>query len=990
MPPLNDAPLTPWRSLQELESDPAFEAAIQREFPQGASVWSELDNDVSRRRFLQLLGASAALAGISACTKMPAERIIPYVVQPEKLIPGKPGFYATSMSFGGFSKGLLAESHEGRPTKLEGNPRHPGTLGKSDIFAQAELLSLYDPDRAQTVLDLGETATWDRFIARMASEESQWSANGGEGVRILSHRITSPTLLGQLGIFFKRYPNARWHAYEPAEGGELEAATELAFGRALRPLYDFARATLVLSLDNDFLGPGPAQEIYARDFMARRRTGSLGALDSFNRLYVIESSVGATGACADQRWPVKPSELHGYALALAAELGVPGIPKPDPARPPLPDWLAEIASDLKAHAGDCLVLAGERLAPETQAVTFAINEHLGNIGKSLRFIAAQDAGGTTPATIAELTQDMGRRKVQTLFILGANPVYDTPASLEFEKLLAQVPLRVRLGLYHDETAFHCHWSLPQSHFLESWGDGRALDGTITLQQPLIAPMYETRSSIELLSILLGQAGRTGRQALEERLHLGSGSAFERALSDGYLPGSASNAVTVKTKPGGSERLRAKNATTARADSGSVTLEAVIRPDPTIWDGRYANNGWLQELPKPLLQLTWSNAVLLSPATAERLRLTDEDEIEIKSWGRTARAAVLRAPGHPNDSATLFLGYGRSKAGRVGNQLGYDAYGLQDHRSPWLIPSLEIRKLGTQVPLALTHAHSSMEGRDLIVHAELAQLMRAPESVVKESLRKKPSTLLPDRPSPPGSVEAWAMVIDLSVCIGCNACAIACQAENNIPVVGSEEVRRSREMHWIRVDRYFDGTAANPKTYFQPVPCMHCEKAPCEEVCPTAATNHSLDGLNQMIYNRCVGTRYCSNNCPYKVRRFNFFQYADIKSATAQLMHNPDVTVRSRGVMEKCTYCIQRIQAARIGAELESRPIRDGEILTACQQACPTDAIVFGDQSDSRSRVSALRARSHNYSLLNELGTLPRTTYLAAIRNPNPKIAGGPA
>jgi molybdopterin-containing oxidoreductase family iron-sulfur binding subunit len=947
-----------------------FLETMTREFPSGASFWSELEESVGRRRFLQIMGASMALAGLAGCTKMPPEKIIPYVVAPNDFLPGNPLFYATSSSHRGFSKGVLAESHEGRPTKLEGNPRDPGTLGKSDIFMQAELLALYDPNRAKSVLNLGEVSTWDAFSEKMLAQSAQWSASQGEGVRLLTGRVTSTTLLSGLQDFLKLYPKAHWHSYEPSESDARVNATRLAFGGNLRPYYDLAQAEVILSLDDDFLGPGPVQERYCRDFMSFRKPISQGkgAIPRLNRLYMIESSVSITGASADHRWPMRRSAIPNLAYTLAKFLEVPGLPEVESAglTTSSVEWLQEIAADLKSHAGHSLVVCGADLSPETQALVFAINESLGNIGKSL-------------ASIAELSQDMAEGHVRTLIVLSANPVYDTPATLRFEDGFRKVPLRIHYGISPNETSVLSHFALPESHFLESWGDGRSYDGTVGLIQPLISPLYDSRTMIEVIAILLGLPGRSARQAVQETLGLTDSKSFEEALQDGFLRDTAYKAVQVQMKPGWASGL--KNSFLP-SNSNPSSLEAVIRPDPTIGDGRYSNNAWLQELPKPLLQLTWGNALLLSPATAKRLELQDEDEVQIRKDDRTVRASILRMPGHADNSATLYLGYGRSSAGDVGNNLGYNAYSLQDHRSPFFINDINIIKLGTKAPLATTHSHSSMEGRDLVVHGSVQDFLQHPDSFVKEELKQKPPTLLADRPSPE---EAWAMVIDLSTCIGCNACAIACQAENNIPVVGKDQVRAAREMHWIRVDRYFQGDTANPQVFFQPVPCMHCEKAPCEEVCPTAATNHSRDGLNQMIYNRCVGTRYCSNNCPYKVRRFNFFQYSDVKSRTAQLMHNPDVTVRSRGVMEKCTYCIQRIQSVRIEAEKEDRPIRDGEILTACQQACPTNAIFFGDQNNSKSRVSMLKALPQQYRLLNDLGTLPRTTYLAMIRNPNPRL-----
>jgi molybdopterin-containing oxidoreductase family iron-sulfur binding subunit len=975
-----------WRSLEELnttlETDQLF-----REFPQGASIWNDLDNPVSRRRFLQLMGASAALAGITACTKMPAEKIIPYIVTPENLTPGKPQFYATACSFQGYAKGILAESHEGRPTKLEGNPKHPSILGKSDIFTQSEILSLYDPDRVKAVYHHGQISTWDEFTKLILTESSKWNSRQGAGVRILTNHLTSPTLLNDLSNFLKLYPKARWHSYDPIHEQFTRQASQIVFGKEVKPLYDFREAKVILSLDHDFLGPGPAREKYTKEFMSRRKLGRGSTPDEFNRLYSIETSISITGASADHRWPIKPSELQHRVKQLAILLRLPQIRYNTPSSL-MPAWLKEIASDLQTHSGKCLIVAGEQQNPEIQALAFALNDHLGNIGKTLHFIPFDDPSVShRPGTIEDLVHEMSQNQVEALFIVGANPVYDTGATLEFKKQFAKVPFRVKMGTYRDETADLSHWHLPESHFLEAWADLRSFDGTVSMQQPLISPLYQTRSGIELFSILTGTPGRSDSQAIREfwkgkieSLTENFNSAFDQILHNGFIAGTHFPPLSVTPRTDWIKAIQLESE--KPSGTSPQVLEAVFRPDFTIWDGRYSNNGWLQELPKPILQLAWDNIIAVSPKTAQQLSLNDEDYVEIGIENRQEKGMILRVPGHPDGSITLYFGYGRSRSGATGSHSGYNAYLLQNHRSPFFSAQVQLKKLGTRGELATVHTHSQMEGREIIIHSELEKLKTDPHQIVKEQQKKKPPTLLSD---PEYINEAWAMVIDLTTCIGCKSCTIACQAENNIPIVGKDEVRRSREMHWIRVDRYFLGQASNPKVLFQPVPCMHCEKAPCEVVCPTVATNHSSDGLNQMIYNRCVGTRYCSNNCPYKVRRFNFFQYSNKKESTLTLMQNPNVTVRSRGVMEKCTYCVQRIQTIRIEAEKEDRPVRDLEILTACQQACPTDSIVFGNQNDKKSQVSELKCLPHHYKLLNELGTEPRTTYLALIRNPNRKI-----
>jgi MoCo/4Fe-4S cofactor protein with predicted Tat translocation signal len=971
-----------WRSLEELDASPEFRERLHREFPSGASIWEDLDHPLSRRRFLHLLGASAALAGMTACTKMPPEKIIPFVVSPENLVPGIPATYASSCTVSGYAKGILVQSHEGRPTKIEGNPLHPASLGTSDLFMQAELLQMYDPDRSKSVMHLGSLSTWDSFLETLVHEISKWRASGGAGVRILTETITSPSLSADIELFLKRFPGARWHAYEPIHEDHVFDAARLVFGQDLRPLYDFSKANVVLSLDSDFLGPGPTQQAYARQFMSRRKAGA-----AFNRLYVAESTLSLTGACSDHRLALRPSEIYPLALALAHELGIrelPTLPKPGKAQE---TWIHEAAKDLRAQAGQALVVASPQSSAEVQALAIAMNEVLGAARKCVSYLAPITQSPVRQSeSLDTLVNEMAEGKVSTLIILSANPAYSTPSELRFEEQLQKVPLRIRLGQYLDETSYHCHWHLPESHFLESWGDSRASNGLVSLQQPLISPLYDSRSASELLSMLLDQPGRNDSQALREywsnRLQ---GASFDRCVQDGVIPKTESAALHPKAQPGWTRRLAQVKAGDTGAAS-TVSLEAVLLPDPTIWDGRYANNGWLQELPKPILQLCWDNAALISPGTASQLGLTDEDEVEVSANGKTIRAPILRVPGHPDHSLTLTLGYGRSRAGRVGNHKGYNAYLLQTTASPYKLPAISLKKTGKKWPLALIHSHQTMEGRDIVITSTAAEWKAHGDKIIPENSKSKHRpTLLPEQ-SDRGN--AWAMVIDLTTCIGCKACTIACQAENNIPIVGKDQVRAGREMHWIRVDRYFEGSPSEPKVYFQPVPCMHCEKAPCEIVCPTAATVHSSDGINQMVYNRCVGTRYCSNNCPYKVRRFNFFQYSDTKTRSLQLMYNPDVTVRSRGVMEKCTYCIQRIQEVRINAEKEDRPIRDGEVITACAQACPTDAIVFGDKNDPNSRVAKLKTLTYHYDLLAELGTQPRTSYLAALRNPNPVLRGG--
>ena len=961
-----------WRSLEELAASERFQEFLQREFPRQAAVW---DSGLSRRRFLQVMGASLALAGLSGCLSQPVEKIVPYVKAPEEVVPGQPLFFATAVALGGFAAGVLVESHMGRPTKIEGNPDHPASLGAADALTQATILSLYDPDRSQMVTQGGQPSTWDAFVAALGAELAKQAASRGAGLRVLTETVTSPTLAAQLQALLAAYPAARWHQYEGVHRDHAIEGARLAFGEPVGVHYRLDQADVILSLDADFLNAGPGHVRYAHDFAARRRVAD--GATAMNRLYVVESTPSVTGAIADHRWPVRSSQVEGVARALAAQLGVAGVTAPAEEAFPA-DWLAALARDLQAHRGRSLVVAGDQQPPIVHALAHALNDALGNVGRTVIYTDPVEAAPVNQTeSLRELATAMNAGEVELLVIIGGNPVYTAPADLAFADALARVPFRVHLGLYADETAALCDWHIPQAHTLETWGDVRAYDGTITIQQPLIAPLYGGKSAYELLSALLGDATQTSHDIVRghweaQRGGEGFNQFWQTALHDGVIAGSA-----LPPRP---VTLSAQWPAATAAPEG---LEVIFRPDPTIWDGAFANNGWLQELPKPLTKLTWDNVALVSPATAQRLKLSNEQVIELAYRGRTLRAPVWIQPGHADEAITLFLGYGRTRAGHVGTGAGYNAYALRTADAPWFDGGLAVRATGERYALAGTQHHFVMEGRDLIRAGTLAEFQADPE-FIHHGRHKAEASLYPPHPYPG---YAWGLSIDLGACIGCNACVIACQAENNIPVVGKEQVARGREMHWIRIDHYFAGDLDTPEVYHQPVPCMHCENAPCEPVCPVAATVHSPEGLNEMTYNRCVGTRYCANNCPYKVRRFNFLQFTDYHTESLKLLNNPDVTVRARGVMEKCTYCVQRINAVRIAAEQAGRTIADGEIVTACQQTCPTQAIVFGNINDPNSRIAQRRASPLNYTLLEELNTRPRTTYLARLRNPNPEIEG---
>jgi molybdopterin-containing oxidoreductase family iron-sulfur binding subunit len=968
-----------WRGLEELADSEEFQSLLRREFPENASEWMD---PVSRRGFLKLMGASLALAGLSACTGQPDERIVPYVKAPEEIVPGKPLFFATAMPLGGYATGLLAESHMGRPTKVEGNPKHPASLGATDAFAQASILTLYDPDRSQAVLNAGHISSWNAFAAALGTELEKQKARRGAGLRVLTETVTSPTLAAQLRALLARFPAAKWHQYEPAARDNARLGARLAFGEFVETRYRLERADVILALDADFLCSGPGCVRYAHDFAERRKIHGRDA--RMNRLYVVESTPTNTGTMADHRLALRAGEIEGFARAVAQGLGILGGTAAA-ASGPHAKWIAAVARDLQKHRGASLVVAGDGQPPVVHALIHAINHALGNVGATVTHTDPVEANPVDQReSLQALARDMEAGRVDVLIVLGGNPAFTAPADLQFAERLSRAKFRVHLGLYDDETARLCDWHIPEAHYLEAWSDARAYDGTATVIQPLIAPLYGGKSAHELLAEILGQPGRTGYEIVRDywkgRHRSKDFELFWRtALHDGVIDGTALPAKSVSLKKGIGE-------TGKRGNGEGGGLEIVFLPDPTIWDGRFANNGWLQELPKPLTKLTWDNAALVSPATAERLGLSTGDVVELQHGGRTVRAPIWIMPGHASDSITVHFGYGRTRTGRVGTGAGFDAYPLRTTTAPWFASGLTIRKTGARYPLVTTQSHNSMEGRHLVRAGTLEEYQRHPEFA--RQMGEEPPRDLTLYPGFKYEGYAWGMAIDLNACTGCNACVVACQAENNSPIVGKDQVSRGREMHWIRIDRYYQGGVDNPEIHHQPVMCQQCENAPCEAVCPVAATNHSAEGLNDMVYNRCVGTRYCSNNCPYKVRRFNFLQFQDFETPSLKLMRNPNVTVRSRGVMEKCTYCVQRINAAKIEAEKADRSVRDGEILTACQQACPAQAIVFGNVNDPGSRVSKLKAEPRSYGLLADLNTRPRTTYLAKVRNPNPELENG--
>ena len=1155
-----------WRSLEELAETPEFEEMLHREFPRQASVWA--GDGVSRRRFLQLMSASLALGGLAGCTRQPDEKIVPYVDMPEGIVPGKPLFFATTHTLNGYGRGVVVESHMGRPTKVEGNPHHPASLGATDVFAQASVLDLYDPGRLQAISHRGRTTSWARLteeIGRLAEEqgarararEALGTADGqgaaavpapaavpaetpaagagtagagaagattppgetgavgaptagpgaaeerrGVRLRVLTGAVSSPTLLGQLDALLARYPEAKWHVWEPAAAHGARAGVRQAGGGDREPVYDLSQAQVVLTLDSDFLVTGAGAQAYARQFTAGRRrwhgaekmragpaalgemgkalaagsgsepaptdpepagaatTGPAAAGPSVTdgraggegaeaghretghaaeplRLYAVESTPTPTGSMADHRLPLPPSQILAFARRLAGELGAAGGARNGGrVDERIAAFARAAAEDLRAHSGAALVVPGDYAPAEVHALAHAMNRALGAVGRTVHSVAPVTHGpADQAASLRELVADLEAERVDALVILGGNPVFTAPADFELARAMQQAPLAIYLTAEDDETAALCHWLVPEAHYLESWGDARAFDGTVSLVQPLIAPLYEgSKTAAELVAAFLDRPDATAHELVREHWQgrLGGGDferAWRRALHDGVIAAPAAAAAPVEPAAGEDVELpsgavagtagtvaavealrteavvddevgggiveedildevrredRAREAAAAAEASGLPTIELVFRPDPTIWDGRWANNGWLQEIPKPLTKLAWDNALLVSPRTADELGVTRADLVTLRRAGRTLTVPVWVMPGHADGCGTLHFGYGRRRVGPVGRETGFDAYSLRTSDALWTAPAVEVERAGGVYPLACTQDHFSMEGRHLVRHGTFREFAEHPTFV--HEMGHVPEDDMSMYPGYEYEGYAWGMAVDLNACTGCNACVAACVVENNSPVVGKEQVIAGREMHWLRIDRYYEGPLDDPRIHHQPVMCQHCELAPCEVVCPVAATVHSDEGTNDMIYNRCVGTRYCSNNCPYKVRRFNFLQYVDTETELLKMVRNPDVTVRGRGVMEKCTYCIQRINAARIESKREGRAVRDGEIVTACQQACPSDAIVLGDVNDPGSRVSRWKDQHLDYGLLAELNTRPRTSYLAKLTHPNPALA----
>lgn len=1032
-PPMPEKP-TMWRSMAELEKSPAFEEILQREFPRGADVYQ--DSGLSKRDFMKLMGASIALAGVGlAGCRRPEAYLVPFNKGVEWSIPGKFLYYASAMPIRQGAMPLIVSTVDGRPTKLEGNPLHPFSNGGTDGFTQASVLDLYDPNRSKVFKQGGSEVSAETFEAFL----KQTAQSGGQGVAFLVERKNSPTRDRLRAELEAKYPGLLWVEYEPLGDGEAAKAAAATFGQGIRLLPKFENADIVLALDSEFTNTSDKGVGFAAGFYPRRHPDQKNG--SMNRLYVVENHYSTTGGLADHRLRCKASDIGEFARQLAekvaAESGNSALASAAGSAPKSgvhfdDKWVTECAKDLVAHKGRSLVIVGEQQPAWVQALVLAINGALGGLGSTLTGLTT---GEKPAASITDLATAISSAAVKTLFIFGGNPAYNAPANLGFAELLKKVHTSVRLGLFEDETSKVSTWHVPAAHFLEAWGDVRTYDGTYTAIQPMILPLWNGVSELEILAQLAGRPKPTGPEIVRETFSTAYGDtadAWNSLLRVGFQPESrfaeaplSANASALTSLTGGVQPVPAGG------------LELVFLQSSSVDDGRYANNSWLQETPDFETKVTWDNVALVSPATAKRLGIrvnnlvwTDAiaelsntfsedvvknedtfdivaDIIEIKAGKDTIRAAALVAPGHADDSISIALGYGRTEVSALMEGVGFNAYPLRTSDSPRFRTGIEVSKTRDRYPLARTQEAQSMHGRDLFREGTLKRYQEDPKFAQTMGMdgHIPPNLSLYSHPKLT-SEEQWAMTVDLNTCSGCNACLVACQAENNVPVVGKEQVRKNRDMAWIRMDRYFAGDPEDPEMLAQAVMCQHCENAPCETVCPVNATVHSEDGLNLMAYNRCIGTRYCANNCPWKVRRFNYFDYNErpIESLylgplnkkgmadSLKLQKNPNVTVRMRGVMEKCTFCIQRIEDAKISRLVEAGARNKNEVpvhafKTACQQACPSDSLVFGNKKDKNSEVARLRNSDRAFVMLKYLNTTPRVSYLARIKNPNTEMPG---
>ncbi len=1068
-----------WRSLGELSDTPEFRGWLEREFPAGAQEMAA--DEVSRRSFLKLMGASMALAGfgLSSCRK-PAMHLVPFTKSAEWVIPGKPLYYSSAMPRRSGAMPLVVTTVDGRPIKIEGNPNHPDSNGATDAFAQASVLDLYDPSRSQRFVRqkaLADRATFEKYLAEL---RPKMAADGGAGLAFLVEETHSPTRERLRKELEKQFPKMRWCVFDPLLSEAQHFSTQISFGENTRLVPQFDKADVILSLDSDFLNCGDGNLASVRGFSSRRRVRE--AKDSMNRLYVVENHFTITGGMADHRLAIPASQIPAFTHALATKLAVATkdsglsstlITLKAPAKRTKidPRWIDELAADLLARPGASMILAGPHQPVVVQLMVFAMNSALQNIGTTLLLRSTPPT--SRASSILQLASDIGAGRVKQLFIFGGDPVYNAPRSITIDReskqpvdwpeLQKRVPDVVRLGQYEDATSALSSWHVPSAHYLESWGDGFTPSGAYVAMQPMILPLFDGLSELDMMQMILGQPKAEGPALVQETFRQTAppgdfNAAWNKFLHDGYAthlsPKDAPPKFNGNTAGGVAHTLWTADASVPSNDAPEVVLVGSYSMD----DGRYINNGWLQEMPDPVTKLTWDNAAMMSPNYAKHLGVKDGDLIEItvseptpkppapvagkpappapakrEARRRQLVIAALIVPGHADYSITIPLGYGRKHTGPVGEESGFNGYLLRTSSNPHFIvadgkavESVKVQKVAGSYALSTTQEHFSIEGRGLVREATLEHYRGDEEFVTKiagdEELPKQlPSIYTHPKLDDP---QQWGMTVDLNSCTGCSACVIACQAENNIPIVGKLQVAHGRVMHWIRIDRYYASAKPfnqdhgqwpeNPEMVHEPMMCQHCENAPCETVCPVNATIHSESGLNVMVYNRCIGTRYCANNCPFKVRRFNYLDYTQrpigktkiggvsvyqeylgpltTKGAaeTMKLQKNPNVTVRMRGVMEKCTYCVQRIEEAKIEAKVRAGAsdktlIPRDSFTSACAQACPTEAIVFGDIRDPKSRVSQVKAQNRNYRLLEYLNVKTRTSYLARIRNPNPKM-----
>jgi MoCo/4Fe-4S cofactor protein with predicted Tat translocation signal len=1020
-----------WRSLDDLSQTPEFRQWMEQEFPGGASEWSD---PVSRRHFVKIMSASFMLAGLglaSSGCRRPEQKILPFTKMPENYVHGVPEQFATAMPTRGSAISLVVRSNDGRPTKVEGNNLHPDSNGGTDRYAQASILNLYDPDRATRFMKPGTGTSPEETWGQIDALAKAAKANGGQGLAFLCERNNSPSRLRLQKAIAEKYPQSKWHVYEPVDL-DARAAASAAFGQSVKPYYKFDAAKVILSLDCDFIGAEDDAHNNIRKFVQGRRMEK--ETDAPTRLYAIESLMTLTGVNADHRLRVPSSSVHGIGLGLAAQILKDGKPEALKPTDPAANWVNNCAKDLLEHAGTSLVVAGHRQPLAVHLLAYALNSALGNLGKTVLFHQVPES---KEGTLEELATALNADQVQTLVILGCNPVYNAPAALKWADTQRKAKTVVRLGYYEDETFAKSDWHLPFAHYLESWGDALTSDGTLVPIQPLIAPLFGGVTELELLARIAGESVTSPyeivRQTFASYVSGDAEAAWRKFLHDGFLANSAAKPVDVHLADG--VIAKATEAPKGAAPSKD-NLEVVFHRDYSLDDGRYNNNGWLQELPDPVTKIVWDNGILISRKTAVELGVKNHEIVEVKLGDRTVQGPIWVQPGFADYTLGMALGYGRTTTGRVGTGIGFNAYALRSASNEGFAVRATIHATGESHKLVCTQDHWSLEGRPIVREANYEQYINTKYKDFAKKMsgeeEEGPVKPLPLYPNPFDELKQqghhqWGMSIDLSTCVGCSACMMACQSENNVPIVGRGQVLRGREMHWLRIDRYysalpekhkrfgtfkieddqqFEEWIDDPQVVTQPMLCQHCEAAPCENVCPVNATVHDQEGLNLMVYNRCVGTRYCSNNCPYKVRRFNFFDYnkrgfgvgkslymgplhsrKDDEWDLLKMIKNPDVTVRMRGVMEKCTYCIQRIAQAKIAQKVKAGESGDvivptDSFTTACAQACPAGAIVFGNIRDPNSRVSRLKKQPRNYAVLDFLLTKPRTTYLAKIRNQN--------